>query len=124
MTDRIKQIGTYVEPPILHVLRQFEKAYPESVFPTPSLSERAKDAAAADVMRNLALPTMKRAADHIQYLERVMSMIAHCDTEGHEHYEPTGLYRSHMIRMARNALGDTAANTDVPPRASYAETPD
>lgn len=64
--------GTYVDPPILHVLRQFEQAYPEDVFPTPPPEHRAKDAAAADVMRNLALPTMKRAADHIEYLQRTI----------------------------------------------------
>lgn len=64
--------GTCVEPPILHVLRQFEQAYPESVFPTPPPEQRAKDAAVADVMRQLALPTMKRAADRIEYLEATL----------------------------------------------------
>lgn len=54
----------------------------------------------------------------VERMRRVLSMIAYCDTKGHDHYEPTGLYRSQMIRMARNALGDTEPNIDLPPRRS------
>ena len=53
---------------MVELLRNYERAYPESVFPTPPEHLRAKDAAAADVMRELALPTMARAADVIERL--------------------------------------------------------
>lgn len=53
---------------VLSLLRNYCQAYPESVFPTPPEHLRAKDAAAADVMRELALPTMARAANVIERL--------------------------------------------------------
>lgn len=53
---------------MVNTLRNYGSAYPESVWPTPPDHLRAKDAAAADVMRQLALPTMARAADVIERL--------------------------------------------------------
>lgn len=55
---------------LLQTLRNFCDAYPESVFPTPPEDKRAKDSAVADVMREMALPWFKRAADRIEELER------------------------------------------------------
>lgn len=53
---------------VANLLRNYCQAYPESAFPRPPDHLRAKDAVAADVMRSLALPTMKRAADVIEAL--------------------------------------------------------
>jgi len=47
---------------------------------------------------------MREAADRIEELERVLSLIAFCDTPEHADYESHGLYRSMMILMAKNAL--------------------
>lgn len=48
---------------------------------------------------------MVEAADRIDELGRVLSMIAHCDDADHPDFEPHGLYRSMMVGIARNVLG-------------------
>jgi hypothetical protein len=59
---------TDYERDIADVLRDFLQAYPEDIFPTPPPEWQAKDAAAAHVMRRLALPTMARALAEIEWL--------------------------------------------------------
>ena len=50
---------------IVETLDGYLNAYPEDIFPTPPDHLRAKDSAAADVMRVLALPAMQEARDEI-----------------------------------------------------------
>jgi hypothetical protein len=61
------------EPDILDVLRDFCEAYPEDIFPTPPPERQAKDAAAAHVMRELAVPWMRKAADEIARLRALVA---------------------------------------------------
>lgn len=56
----------------LKALRDFCAAYPEDVFPTPLPEHQAKDAAAAHVMREMALPWMAKAADEIERLRALL----------------------------------------------------
>lgn len=51
------------------------------------------------------LGLMEEAAERIEELERTLSLIAFCDTDGHPDEEPHGLYRSHMIQIAKRRLG-------------------
>ena len=80
---------------LVSVLRNLGQAYPESVFPTPPEHLRAKDNAAADVMREMALPWFEKAADRIAELEEALREIA---TVRAQH--PHGLQK-----LARAALG-------------------
>jgi hypothetical protein len=64
---------------------------------------------------------LHRVRSQIEGLEEVMSMIAYCDDPEHQYHEPHGLYRSHMIRMAKSALGDTPEPGVLYSRTSTAE---
>lgn len=100
---------TDYEPSVLHVLRQFEQAYPESVFPTPPPHRQARDAAAAHVMRELAVPIMKRAADRIEHLQRIIIDAADllCPAiEGNTEDFPNDLEAGY--RILRTAVEDMA----------------
>lgn len=57
---------------IVEVLEGFINAYPEDVFPTPAEHLQAKDAAAAHVMRRLALPAMQEAKAEIERLRTLI----------------------------------------------------
>jgi hypothetical protein len=52
----------------IEALRRMTDAYPEDIFPTPPPERQAKDAAAAHVMRRLAVPWIQEAADRLEHL--------------------------------------------------------
>ena len=43
-------------------------------------------------------------AGYVKRLEAALSAIAHCDDPDHPAFEGHGLFRSHMILLAKNAL--------------------
>lgn len=49
-------------------LRNMAEAWGEDIFPTPPEGKRAKDAAAADVLRRAAVPHLLACADEIERL--------------------------------------------------------
>ena len=55
---------------------------------------------------------MKEAADRIANLERALTAIAYCDTEGHADHEPGGLQRGHMVEIARMVIGHDDGGND------------
>lgn len=52
-------------------LRYMAEAWGEDIFPTPPEHARAKDAAAADVLRRMAVPHLLACADEIERLRDV-----------------------------------------------------
>lgn len=81
---------------LVQELRQWCEAYPEDVFPTPPDDNRAKDSAAADVMRTMALPMFARCADEIEKLREALTAIATMDPTG----PAAGSYQVDTIRDA------------------------
>jgi len=51
---------------LIDLLDNYLHAYPETVFPDPPEERRAKDSAAAQVMRLMALPMFQRCKDALE----------------------------------------------------------
>ena len=75
-----------------HGLRMLASAYPEDIFPTPPEERRAKDAAAADVLRRAAVPHYLACADRIEALEAFVQRFIDL---GYEFGDPTQLIDLH-----------------------------
>ena len=56
---------------LVETLRNFADAYPVDIFPPPEV--RCTDAGAAQVMREVAVPWMVKAADRIDELEKALT---------------------------------------------------
>lgn len=55
-------------------LRNMAEAWGEEFFPAPPEDERAKDAAAADVLRRAAVPHLLACADEIENLRMALTL--------------------------------------------------
>lgn len=78
MTDSI-QPG---EGDVVELLDSMLAAYPEDIWPTPPDARRAKDAAAADVMRQLAYPVFEQARTEIVRLRTLICDFAYAVANG------------------------------------------
>lgn len=63
-------------------LRHLAEAWPEDIFPTPPEDRRAKDAAAAYVLREMAVPHFLSCADEIENLRALVRYMDRCVQRG------------------------------------------
>ena len=83
-----------------HGLRMLASAYPADIFPTPPEELRAKDAAAADVLRRAAVPHYLACADRIEALETFVQRFIDLGYESSDHNALTALIDLHDEAVA------------------------